>query len=297
MRKVVLCFAHKDEYLLNTQIEQFLCHNSETDIFIHLDKKSEAMKDKVLVNEHVHFIKNNVSVKWGDDTMMKALFASFREIAESGGEYDWCIITTGQDLQVRKGLDEFLEINKGRIFLDALNDSKSFSILLPHRIPRSLCNDSYSLPFYHPRRIMLSFYFRLMKYNLIPQKKIVYDWKKLKFYYSFNWSIMPFDVFAYCADYIEKTPGYKELYSDTLLPEDGFLATLILNSKYADRVVWKNERETRTMTYHSAFKVHPKVLGMADVSEIDHSDCFFARKFDSKVDKEVVDYYKQIVIE
>ena len=40
MKKAILCFAHKDEYLLNTLIEQCLYNsNGETDFYIHLDKK------------------------------------------------------------------------------------------------------------------------------------------------------------------------------------------------------------------------------------------------------------------
>ena len=244
MKKVILCFAHKDAYLINTQIQQFLCENSDTDFYIHLDKKSESLKKEIVINDHIHFIKNNVSVKWGDDTMMKAVFASFKDIANNGKVYDWFIITTGQDLLVKKGLDNFLADNQGKIFLDAVNDSKKFAITLTHKVPHYLCDDSYSLPFYHHKRLLMSLYFRLMKYNIVPRKKLNFDWRKLRFYYSFNWSVMPYEVFRFCVDYIENNPDFKSLYTNTLLPEDGFLATLIMNSGYAKDVIWKNDKET-----------------------------------------------------
>lgn len=297
MRKLVLCFAHKDPYLINTQIEQLLANGSDTDIYIHLDKKSEKLKSEIIQNEHVFFIKNSVSVKWGDDTMMKAVFASFDEIAHNGKTYDWFIITTGQDLLVKKGLDNFLNANPGKVFLDARSDKPSIPILLTHKVPSFLCNDSYSLPFYHPKRLMMSLYFRLIKYNIIPKKQIEYDTSKLKFMYSFNWSVMPYKVFSSCADFLSTNPHYKKLYQRTLLPEDGFLATLIINSQYAGDIVWKDEIHTRSLTFHDEFDVHPKVIRISDVDEIKNSDCYFARKFDSKIDKQVIEYYKHLIIE
>lgn len=228
--------------------------------------------------------------------MMRAVFASFEEILSNGKRYDWFIITTGQDLLVRKGLDEFLSKNVGKVFLDARKDRKNFDIILPRRVPAFLCDDSYSKPLYHPKRLMMSIYFRLMKYGIIPLKNISYDYSQLSFYYSFNWSVMPYDVFVACAKFVENTLGFKELYYGTLLPEDGFLATLIMNSKYADCVVWKDENQSETLTFHSQIVVHPKILTEKDIPEIESSNCFFARKFDSSVDKNVIDYYKNLIL-
>ena len=93
-----------------------------------------------------------------------------------------------------------------------------------------------------------------------------------------------------------ETEGLKQLYTDTFLPEDAFLATMVLNTKYADQVQWINENKTVTQTYHSPIHIHPKVFTMEDIAEIEESNCFFARKFDSKIDSDVIDYFKNKII-
>ena len=55
MKKAVLTFVHKDSYLLNIQIQQFLYNSPETDIYIHLDKKSEKMRGEIINHDRVFF--------------------------------------------------------------------------------------------------------------------------------------------------------------------------------------------------------------------------------------------------
>ena len=123
------------------------------------------------------------------------------------------------------------------------------------------------------------------------------DISQMRFYYSFNWSVMPYSVFNECVRILQDNSDYKKLYADTYLPEDGFLATIIMNSKYAKDVVWSNDTESYSLTYHSPFIVHPRIYTREDISEIENSPCYFARKFDSKVDSGVIEYFKNKIVE
>ena len=304
MRKAILCFAHKDSYVLNALIKQSLYGTEgQTDFFIHLDKKSEKMKSEVIKSPNVFFIENNVSVTWGDDTMMWALRNSVEEISNKGRNYDYMIICTGQDLWVKSGIDEFLEKNNGKIWLDTVKKDSFYRNHLTHYVPRCFCRFMSNIPFYHPVKLSRSIYFRLIRFNLIGNKHIKCDLDNLTFYYSFNWSIMPYEVFLYMVDFMKNNPEYMRLYEKTLLPEDGFLGTMIMNSPYASNVV-KDPANTLGRTKSSTYwnsdinlkkEVHMTTITVNSKDAVEASGCWLARKFDSKVDKEIVDYYLNLV--
>lgn len=300
MRKAILCFAHKDVSLLNTLIDQCLHRTGgETDFYIHLDQKSEHIKVNIRKSPHVIFIQNNVSVIWGDDSMMRALFNSWTEIFATGKVYDYFIMCTGQDLLVKPNIDDFLEKNRGKIWLDATKADVWRQRCIKAWWPTFMCRDLSTLPRWNWRRILRGSYTTLLeKYGIFIPKKIHHDLSAWTLYYSYNWSIMPYEVFLYCQNFIDKNPAYRALYLNSRLPEDGFLASLILNSPYKEQVQWDGYRQewTATQHYRTDFYVHPKVFDSSDISEIDQSPCYFARKFDSCVDSKVIEYYRNKVI-
>ena len=300
MRKAILCFAHKDVNLLNTLIDQCLYNtNGETDFYIHLDKKSEELKPGVRQSPNVIFINQNVSVTWGDDTMMRALYNCWSEIYASGKEYDYFIICTGQDLLVKPDLDKFLEENKGKIWLDARESNQWRQRVVKAWWPTFVSRDLSKYPRWNWRRLFRGTYVQLLiRFGIYVPKRITYDLSDWTLYYSYNWSIMPYEVFKYCQEFVSANPSYRDLYLNSRLPEDGFLASLIMNSPFKDNVQWNGYRNnwTATQTYRTDFYVHPKIFDMSDVVDIDNSPCYFARKFDSNLDAEVIEYYRNKVI-
>lgn len=298
MKVVVLCFAHKDSELLNVQIRQFFTLFADISFYIHLDKKASWMRDEIIKDDRINFIENAVSVTWGDDSIMQALFSSINQIYYSEQHFDTFIITTGQDLIVNKKLPDFIQNNLDKIFLDMVPDSSNiYKNRVSSYFPRFLCQDMSKYPRYYPRRIALGLYYRLVKNGLGIKKRKVMDFSNIKFYYSFNWSVIPYCVFEYMVNLINDNKYLRETYSNTFLPEDAFLGTIIMNSEFRDKVQWLNDDKSYTLTYHSSIYYHPKVLTITDINDIEKSGLFFARKFDSSVDKNVIDYYKNLILE
>lgn len=296
MKKAVLIFAHKDAYLLNVLIQQLIHKSGETDVFIHLDKKAESIKEDILDHKQVHFIKNNVSVTWGDDTMMKALLNSWEEIIEQGNQYEYFIMCTGQDLLVRENLDKFLEDNKGKIWLDCRGAPQYIYNIINSYFPRWLCRDFSNKPKYHPLRIGRAFYYKAVVKGWAP-KKTKSKGQKPTIYISYNWSMMPFYVMKDCLANLKSNAGLLKLYRNTLIPEDYFLGTMIMNSPYSKNVVWPDKNSwSKTPTFHYPFDVHPKILDETDIQTIESSNCLFARKFDSKKDINVINYFKNKIL-
>lgn len=299
MRKAILCFAHKDPVTLNTLIDQSLYKtNGQTDFYIHLDKKSEHLKDLIRKSSNVFYIQNNVSVTWGDDTMMRALVNSWKEIFSKGKDYEYFIMCTGQDLMVKSGLDEFLENNKGGIWIDAKEGDVWRKRYIKAWWPAVISRDLSRYPRWNYRRLIRGIYTTLVNKNIYIPRRLSYDISKLTFYYSYNWSIMPYGVFVYCYEFIRDNPDFVKMYLNTRVPEDGFLGTLIMNSPYKNDVQFNGRKDgwTATQTYHTDIYIHPRTFDNSDIIDIDNSNCYFARKFDSAVDASIIEYYRNKVI-
>ena len=82
------------------------------------------------------------------------------------------------------------------------------------------------------------------------------------------------------------------LYHYALVAEEGFFLTVIMNSPFSDRVVFNDDGRTKTLTFTKPFvHSHPPIFTIDDIDLITNSNCFFARKFDERVDSSIIDYY------
>jgi hypothetical protein len=297
MKKVILCFAHKCPEQVNLLIQQLLHDtNGDTDIYLHIDKNNESMKGQIVESTNVIFIEHNIPIQWGNDSMVNALLASFAEISTRNKQYDYFLICTGQDLLVKAGLDEFLMKNSGKIYLDTRVREPFQRQMLTHSFPAFMCAHLGGKS--NPKRIIRGAYVRLIKAGLIPQRKVRFDIDNIVFYYSYNWSAMPYEVFLYIVHFLNINPGFMDLYHNTYLPEDGFLGTILMNSPFKDNVVFDDDGKSHTLTYWSELVLsHMKTITGDDIKSIEKSGCFFARKFDISTDRDVIDYYVQKILE
>lgn len=294
MKKAVLIFAHKAPLQINILVQQLLYDADDmTDVYIHIDLNHNDIGRDLLTNDHVVLIKKNVPIIWGNDSMVKAMLISFSQIIGTGIDYDYFVICTGQDLLVRKHFDEFLFKNEGKIYLDFYKDDHMMA-KLERGVPDFLCR--YYKEKYHPLRMMRGVYLRACQNGVVPRRKIRFDYSSTTFYHSFNWSAMPFEVLEYIVTFVNDNPGFLDLYYHTYLPEDGFLGTVIMNSKYRDQVKIKADGTSETIMYHpELIDAHCQFLTINNVKEIEKSGCYFARKFDIATDRVVVNYYLEMI--
>lgn len=307
MDKAVLVIAHKAPEQINMLIKQLL-HDSNgcTDIFLHIDKKSESIKSSIYANEHVFFIKNNRAITWGNDSNVRMLLDCFQEILSFGKEYDYFQICTGQDLMIKKGLDDYLEKHKGKIFIEITKNDLYIKNLLLYNYPSFMRRDNSNNKFLTFIELL---YIALIRIGIIPKKKLQFDYNKVDFWCSYNWSFMPFEVLKYIDKYLTDNKTFLDIYMNSRLPEDGFLGTIIMNSPYKDAVVFFekeitvgliNKSKTRrgnSLTYLKPLEnSHFPALTTDDIESLNDSSAFMARKFDINVDRKVIEYFFNKVI-
>lgn len=284
----LLLIHHKPEQA-NIFIEQ-LIKNGDCDIYIHIDKKSPELAKRIMYHENIH-IYSEYSVSWGSFEIIKAaLLLMEKAEGNKNRSYTHMYFGTGQDMLVRKGFYKFLESNPTKIFIKIVGEIKKtqreaarFKVKWPSYL--LIRND------YHIYRFIRIFMSILCRYgiNLFANEKKLR--KDVIFYEGRTWFICPVCVIGYILNYVREHEDYIEFWKDSLASDLMFFQTIIMNSSYAKAV----EDELMFVEFGKTFGTmnHPLTITVDKVEEIDKSNCFFARKFDLEIDKNVIEYYKK----
>lgn len=286
-----LLLVHKNPEQVNEFVHQ-ICQERRANVFIHVDEKCpDSIVQAIAVRPGVTVLQNRVCVTWGDFSMIDATLLLLRAARASGKNYDFVSLNSGQDLLVRAGLHEHLARNAGAIYMASRriseNDSQNnaWAVSWP-KVARNI----YEFP-YHPFRLMRAgmraLYARGL--NIRPNSlELPHGWG---FYRGSQWMCLPGDVADYVLNYVDSHPDYCDLLRESLVPDEFFFTTLIMNSPHAHRaaghnLTYLNFRQTRTE------RNHPIRLTIHDIAKIESSGRFFARKFDEKCDSDVIRYFR-----
>ena len=289
MKNAIIILVHQLPEQVNVFLSQLLWETG-MDIYIHINKKNDSLREQLTKNERIIIPTNNIEITWGSDDVLKATLLMLRAVKNSGQEYGYILINTGQDLLVKKGVDAFLDSQKGRVYFEGYKqDARRRAFLLykwPHRY-RQLIDSKWD-PNKILRRVRIELFTKGWPFC---KKKLSFDTNDIVFYRNWFWGAMPSEVIDYILDYVDTNPSYMKIYEDSLVPEEGFFLTLLMRSKYKEWIHFENGRSDSLTKVLARSNGHPTVVRFSDIKEVDQSDYFFARKFDVRVDKQVVDYY------
>lgn len=295
MKHAIILFVHQIPEQINKFIDQILA-STNMDIYIHINAKCDSIRDKIHKHERIAISNNCFPITWGGDGLFQAILQMFREVLNSGKEYGQVLLCSGQDMIVRDGIDDFLDNNLCKIYLDAHEADESRRIYVLHKYPKvfmQLLDNKWDM-----RKVARSFYMRLLrKYPNLFLKHIDYNTSKIKFYYSTFWGAIPFKVIKHIVHRFDSEIGLKSIFLNAFMSEESFLATMIMNSEYRDWLFFDEDGYSHSLTYIKCIKNgHPPVITMQDISSIESSNCFFARKFDVRKHPDVVEFYHQLTI-
>ncbi len=114
------------------------------------------------------------------------------------------------------------------------------------------------------------------------------------YWYSYFWISFP-DGVANVLLSEWNVESHRELWLGSLVPEENFFATVIMNSPQIN----KDEIIDHDLVYLNRIEDsnHVKTNTMEDIYKIDNcdKDKFFSRKFDRNIDSQVVEYYLEKV--
>ena len=293
MKNAIIILVHQLPEQVNMFLRQIL-EATEMDVYIHINKKYDNLRDQLLKDERISVSTNNIEVTWGGDGLLNAVLLMLKEVKETGEQYGHVLINTGQDLLIKKRLDEYLSEHRGQVFYEGYEQDKRRRAFLLYKWPdryRQLMDSKWN-----PNKVIRRFRLELFTRGYpFSKKKLSINTKEIVFYRNWFWGALPYDVMEYILDYVETHPEYMEIYRDALVPEEGFFMTLIMRSPFKDRIQFRNGHSESLTNVLSRSNGHPTVVKYEDIEELNKSPFFFARKFDSRVDDKVVNYYYELI--
>jgi len=290
MKKAYLLLVHKNPAQINILISQLL-KDENADIYIHINKLNDNIRNELKKDRRVFILCNNINVYWGNESINKALMLLLRMAINSNVDYKYYSFRTGQELQIRDGIDNFLKENEGKIFLNPQHIKKShiyyghFSINWPEKT-RCLYENKLNIFRIYRKCLLL---FNYIRNNLVNTKNALPD--NMELYWGRFWGFFPKDVAHYIINYYDKNSSVLKLFHKALVPEEMFLHTIIMNSHFSERVMFD---DLCLLVGHK--NNHPTVVTNQDIHKLENSKSFFARKFDIEIEKDVVNYFKNKIL-
>lgn len=290
MKNAIVLFVHQDSSQINLFLQQLL-HGTDMDIYIHINKRFNRIRSELILNERILIVDDNIEITWGSDELLQAIILMSQKILKLGKEYGHILFSTGQDMLIKEGLDEFLSQHREEVFFEGYKDDKRRRAFLLHNWPskyRQLIDYKFN-PTKILRRLRLELFSRGLPFD---EKKVGYDTKSIVFYRNWFWGAIPSVVLKYVILFLKENPGFWEIYRDALVPEEGFMTTIIMQSPYKDWLKFDSNGRSSSLTAILArSNGHPQNITFDDIPELDASPFFFARKFNKNVDEKVVTYY------
>lgn len=277
--------AHTDVYTLNTLID---CIDDErNDIFLLLDKKSKI--DLFRIQRPINcklLISRDVDVRWGDISQIRAEISVFRSAFEHG-EYDYYHLLSGQDLPLHSQdyiHEYFSTLPRGANLIGfaqgEFNKADLEKKLSEHTLfTRHLRDCSLKGRVLSKFR---DFYLAMQKRYSISLKKLPpQEYKK-----GCNWASLSNDFVGYI---LSKEKELVKTYKGTICSDEMYKQTLIWNSPYRDTLPSVDNESVGSMREIDWTRGAPYVFRTEDFDALIKSERLFARKFDSRIDKSIID--------
>lgn len=273
-----LILAHKNPSQIVSFIETLDCE--QTTFFIHIDKKSNIINDnsleKIKNKKNVYFTKKREKVSWGGYGDVAATLHLLNECLEKDA-FDYVSLHSGQDLPIKNKYEirDYLKKNQGIEFINY------------HKIPLKGWLPDNGLE-------RIRYFWFVEEYGLDKSFVLYEDQKRLNIEREFFNDLQPYggsqwwtitrECAQYITEYVNRNPKYCDYFRYTLLPDEVFFQTIILNSHFKDRIINDN------LTYidWNSGPQYPRSLTSQDFQKLIKSDKLFARKFDVEGDNTII---------
>ena len=287
-----LLVVHTNPRQCNCFIRQLLQY-PQSYVYIHIDAKSTNIAKEIVTDERVLILPEHYDIKWGDYTQI--LVNNYLMRYASGiRHHDYYSLHSGADLMIRSADDfaRFLSQTNCYAFCDCVPLPSGWqyggglgrlALNWPTCFRKRLSSHS-------PLRYLRSLYGKLYGAKIIKGKKLP---KKYKFYGGADWFTISGDCANELLEFIDREPEFQELFIRSLSGAEIYYVTLFEMLK-ADRPIedknllrfidWKPRGQKLSVG-------SPNTCTMSFLDEIEDSGCFFARKFNSEIDSEIIDYF------
>lgn len=282
-----LVMAHEYSDVLWTLLR--LLDDERNDIFLHMDKKNrEKVPEKfanVVQKAGYHFM-SKVVVTWGTDSIAKAEMVLL-DAAVKEGPYQYYHLVSGADLPIKSQdeIHKWFDEHQGKEFMHFGTEQYQEDIASRYRVYHFFekqIGKKRDKPFW----LQVETYSQAIQRRLHVNRVKNCEWKH--FYGGANWFSITHDfALLVLKEYKEK----RKYFRHTLLTEEFFMQTMLMNSEFADRLYMPGfvNDHAACARYIDWNRGNPYVWRSEDFEELIHAPGCFARKFDQNVDKKIVE--------
>jgi hypothetical protein len=288
-----LIMVHKQPKMVRRLIERLQFAGSY--FWIQVDAKTNIadFSDELSGLKNVFFVEKRCNGDWGWFPFLQANIEGIKAISESGFDYDHLVILSGQDYLLCSNSDlvKRLSENKTSSFIHHTKITADSNAHLTDRVSK------YHLKLPGRKKIVFPYTSgqlskRLINFTLrttgaYPLPRIIPGNRAL--YFGSNWLRFSNKAVNYLLKVIENEPEYVHFFKTTMLAEEHFFHTILLNAEEKDRGPIINTNFT-FCHWKRAPELYPVPLGMNDLAHLLSSGDLLARKFDYTFDTEILDY-------
>lgn len=286
MKQAIIITAYKNINQLE-KIADFFNPNTNFELYIHLDKKSnipDAELDKLLNYQNVKLVSREYNVNWGGINHLKAILLLTQE-ALKNKEIAYLHAISGQDFPVKSPeyIDDFMAKNSGNEFLSHVE--------LPYaNWPGGGMGRILHYNLYDTLNASSKIQRKIIKLISIIQEKLNFT-RKLpanfpKLYGGGTWWTLSRNSLEYVMAYLKSNPFFIKAFEHTFCSEEIFFQTVLMNSPFKDNII---NDDLRYIEWEERNGSRPANLDDTDYDKIMKSNKLFARKFDSPASKNILE--------
>jgi hypothetical protein len=274
---------------------------------VHVDQRVdiEPFKDAVQGTGKVRFVEHRIRVHWMGFSQVASILSLLKQATEDG--FDYCVLLSGSDYPIKSNThirkfyeaatEEFLSFWK-------LQDRPSWKHKIEYFYPIDLISIQGWSKGTDPVYLRRLFWGRFHQYrHLIPKRRFP---NGLEPYGGSDWWSLSQGCVRSILDFVAANPAYSRFYRFTHCPSEMFFQTIVLNSRWRERVrnyaayqAWsesaslqdkaaetsmlpENDFNLRYIDWtgnHTHERETPAILDVRDWDAIRTSKDLFARKF------------------
>lgn len=288
MRIAFIMLCHKNPIQINMLIDK-LSEFSDADIYIHVDLNHTDIRKSIKEQKNVYLVSEEKSfhIQWGSVDIVKATLQLIREVRDSGKQYDYIWLVSGQDYPICpvNENERRLASNYGMNYIETIVPGDAqynrYKKLYELSYPTWINGNNVVIKSIKRIYMLLTGGYYHTFSAFIRKKPFDFD-----FAFGSQWwtltAVAAFEILSYSDEHSE----ILEYYKKSIIPDESFFQTLFMRGPYSDQrmmnltyVNWgKNRRSPETLTSADLEKLMEKSVSFC-----------FARKFELDESSELIE--------
>ncbi|MDX1627155.1 MAG: beta-1,6-N-acetylglucosaminyltransferase [Fulvivirga sp.] len=247
------------------------------DFYIHVDAKFDlAPFEYIAEEEQVYFTRTRRKIYWAAFRFTQTIVECAEDILNNK-QYDFISLISGQDYPIKpiEEIAEHYNQHLGASFFSLVDEDDTW---WDHAITRI---NKYHMTNYDfkGRYLLQRFLNATLPNRKLPVFKTLYGGPRA------TWWTVSSDCMRYIIQFMKENKKLIRFSKFTWAPDEFLIPTIVMNSDFRDSVI----KDSGVYIDWSQGGSNPKVLTIEDYPQLKKSDKLTARKFDTRVDTEILD--------